>query len=146
MHIKNTRCSFKSEESWDYIHFLYKILFKKKKGTGSSLLRYRLRRWRSVLRVLGVSLQASCLSPVAKGSVSLKPVWVLHKHTSHLHLFSWSLQPSFRARRTHGPPSVTTTFPLALYVFSERTVRGTNVQENTSFSLCGVYKLPSEIS
>lgn len=66
MHIKNTRCSFQIRGVVGLHSFpLQNSIKKKKKGTGSSLLCYRLRRWRSILRVLGVSLQASCLSPVA---------------------------------------------------------------------------------
>lgn len=49
---------FRSEELWDYIHFFYKILFKKGLRI-QFMFCCGLRQWVSMLHVLVVSLQAS---------------------------------------------------------------------------------------
>lgn len=135
MHIKNTRCSFQIRGVGRLHSFpLQNSIKKKKKGTGSSLWyatdldsgEVYCVFWESAF---GLPAFPSPCSP--KVPLVLKQVWVLHKHTSHLHLFSWSLQPSEPAE--HSPPSVTTTFPLALYMFSRVTVCGANVQEKYRF-------------
>lgn len=67
----------------------------------------------------------SVFSPVAPGFLEPETSWALQEHTSHLHLFSWSLQPPEPAE--NSPPSVTTTsfsFSFVLVLWHSSTWHG----------------------
>lgn len=134
---KKYKVFLSNQESGDYIHFLYKILLKKKKGDRIQFV---------MLQTQTVEKSIACFGSRSSGFLSSpprSPPRFLSPETSfescintQVLCISWSLQPWEPAG--HSPPSVTAALPLALYMFSDGAVRGASVQENTGFTLGGV--------
>lgn len=134
---KKYKVFLSNQESGDYIHFLYKILLKKKKG-GQDPVCYAADSdsgevycvfWESVFRLPVFSSSQSPKVPFAWNKF-----WVLHKHTSPLHLLK---SAALRACRTQSTISDRSS-SFTLYMFSDGAVCGARVQENTAFTLGGV--------
>lgn len=108
MHIKNTRCSFQIRSRGTTFIAFTKCYFLKKGQRIQFVLCYRLRQWRSILHVLGASLQAFLSFPR-----SSRVPWAWNKLSpagTHKSFASLLLKSAAsRACRKHSPPSVTTT-------------------------------------
>lgn len=129
MHIKNTRCSFQiRSRGTTFIAFTkcYFFFFKKRAEDPVCVIMLQTETVEKYIAWFGSQSSGFVFPLELQGSFSLKQVESCRN--SQVVCIS-----SLEACRKHGPPSVTTTVPLALYMYSGLTARGTDVQEKYRF-------------